>query len=243
MDLPPHPSLAPYVERVWYATDPAAEARRERRLPTGTAQLIVNLADDRLSWFDGDVRHTASGTGLTPVTARAVDIDRSEQRAVLGVSFRPGGPTAFVGEAIMDAPVIDMAELWPGSVDLRDRLIEAADPRQQLSVLAGFLRDATRDARPLHPYIAPAARSLAEGRPVAVVAEMLGTTTGTLHRRFRAAVGLAPKSYARIARLQRLLAALPVHGDHSGASVRDWASLAAAHGCTTRPTSCTTSRS
>ncbi len=217
----PHPALAPYIERIWYATDAGALHRRERRLPTGAVQLLVNLADDRLSWYDGEGRHGVSGAGLGAVMPRAVDIDIGEQRAVLGVSFRPGGAAAFVGDPSLDAPVVDLNEVWPRAADLRDRLLDAPHP---LETIEAFLLDATRNALPLHPYVAHAARVLASGRRVADVADMLGTTTGSLHRRFRGAVGLSPKQYARVARLQRLLGSLVHGGSH------DWAGLAATHG-------------
>lgn len=217
----PHRALEPYIERIWYACDAMAPERRERRLPTGTVQLLVNLADDQLSWFDEQGRHSAAGAGFAAALPRAMDIAVAEQRAVLGVSFRPGGAAAFVGDPTLDAPVVDLGAVWPRAADLRDRLLRAPDP---LETLETFLLDATRDALPLQPYVGPAARALASGRRVADVADMLGTTTGSLHRRFRGAVGLAPKQYARVARLQRLLGSL-VHGDS-----HDWSGLAATHG-------------
>ncbi|MDQ3628161.1 MAG: helix-turn-helix domain-containing protein [Actinomycetota bacterium] len=221
----PHPALAPYVERLWYVTNDTAPQRRERRLPTGTVQLLVNIAADRLSWFDGQGRHSASGAGLGAAVPRAVDIDTAEQRAVLGVSFSPGGATAFVGGPTLDTPLVDLVEVWPRAADLRDRLLGAPDA---LDVLEAFMLDAARDAQPLHPCVAPAARALATGHRVADVADMLGTTTGSLHRRFRGAVGLAPKQFARVARLQRLLGSLTRGADHDRA--QDWAQLAATHG-------------
>jgi hypothetical protein len=71
----------------------------ERILPTGAAQLIVNLKEDRTRLYETDPPHrcvSTCGTILAGVQSRYQIIDTSEQEYVAGVAFRPGGSTAFV---------------------------------------------------------------------------------------------------------------------------------------------------
>ena len=93
----PSRALAPFVELLWYVDEPMPN-RLERRLPTGGMQIVVNLAEDELRWYDGerlDVRHVASGAALSGPVARAIGIDTAEQRQSIGVAFRPGGGAPF----------------------------------------------------------------------------------------------------------------------------------------------------
>jgi transcriptional regulator GlxA family with amidase domain len=77
--------------------------------------------------------------------------------------------------------------------------------------------------------MAAAARALASGVPVAKVAADLGVLPRTLRRRFTAQIGIAPKRFARVQRLQRVVRAI------DGRSDVDWAAIAAAHGYSDQP--------
>ena len=79
------------------------------------------------------------------------------------------------------------------------------------------------DARP-DPAVVAAAGALARGSRVAEVADRLGLLTRTLRRRFTARIGLSPKRFGRVQRLQRLVRGL------DGQFRVDWAATAARHG-------------
>jgi AraC-like DNA-binding protein len=225
--------LAPYVASIGYY-ESALPAGRDRVLPGGGAGLMVNLHEDEFRTYHGpgatQVRR-APGAVLTGAEDRAVVIDTADQRRGLSVSFTAGGAAAFfalpLGE--VTGQLIGLAELWgrDGAV-LRDRLLEVADPRQQAAGLEEVL--AARLLRrspgpPAHgPAVSHAAAELRRGRRVRDVAGELGLSPRTFTRRFRDGTGLTPKRYARIQRLQRLLAAV-----EPGRPV-DWAALAARHG-------------
>ncbi len=66
--------------------------------------------------------------------------------------------------------------------------------------------------------------ALRQSVPVAAVAGRLGMQPKTLTRRFAAHVGLTPKRFARVCRLQAVLRAV------RQASSIDWCALAAQHG-------------
>ncbi len=231
---PPRRSrLAPYVSSIGYY-ESALPAGRDRVLPGGGTGLMVNLHEDELRTYHGPgatrVRR-APGAVLTGAEDHAVVIDTADQRRGLSVTFTPGGAAAFFGLPLgeVTGQLVGLAELWgrDGSV-LRDRLLELADPRRQAAELEEVL--ASRLLRSLAgppghgPAMRHAADELSRGRRVGDVAGELGLSPRTFTRRFRACTGLTPKRFARIHRLQRLLATVEPGGP------ADWAALAAAHG-------------
>jgi len=222
--LRPAAALAPFVDWFgWFESDlPPA---RETSVPTGLCALMVNLAEDELRWYDGAGRaHRRSGIGVCAARPGPVTIDTAEQRRTVCVAFRPGGAYPFLPAppGALDEPVVDLVDLWGrAAVDLRERMLAAPTPHAALLTLQAEL--AARAARPLevdHAVVAAAA-ALGRGAGVTEVSDRLGTTTGTLRRRFATQVGLTPKRYGRIRRLHRLLDGVV------GRSDVDWSRAAA----------------
>ncbi|PZF82016.1 helix-turn-helix domain-containing protein [Jiangella anatolica] len=230
----PHAALAPFVEHLWYVDEPLPPGR-DRTLPTGAAQLVVNLAADRLNWYDGPdltVPRGVGGAGVCAPLARPIGVDTADQSFTAGVVFRPGGIVAFgaVPAAELTDPVTPLDEWWGaegGSV--RERVLTAATPGERLDVLErvllGRLRAAGGPDRP-DGALAYAVAALDRGVPVHAVAATVDASESTLRRRFRAAVGLSPKQFGRVRRLQRVLRAATT----PDRPAPDWAEVAARHG-------------
>ncbi|MEV7774382.1 helix-turn-helix transcriptional regulator [Kitasatospora sp. NPDC086791] len=124
-----------------------------------------------------------------------------------GVRFRPGSAPALLGvpaHELRDRRV-DLSDLRPGAEvrRLTERIDADPDPAAALEALA--LRLAA-EAQPEDPRIRAVAAALAAGRPVAETAEAVGLGARQLHRRSLTAFGYAPKTLARILRMQRALA-------------------------------------
>jgi AraC-like DNA-binding protein len=212
---PPAPALAPFVESVWYCALPAPY-HLERALPTGSMQLLVNLhADELASYRDGRGDRVA-GAALQGVTARPAMIDTAHQRAIAGVSFRPGGAYPFFAapaSATADL-LVGLGDLWGhAGPALRERLLAAPSPAAALDALERTLL--SRVARTLEPDpgLEFAVRAFERGVAVGDVTDRLGTTRQSFARRFSERVGLTPKRYARVRRFQRLLAVPGMPGD------------------------------
>lgn len=166
----PAPALAPFVEALWYVEDDLSPGR-ERKLPSGEMQIVVNLAQDALRWYDGahlDQQRTTHGAGLCGVLAGPIGIDTAEQQRVLGVSFRPGGTLPFFLDPATELtePVIGLDALWgrAGST-LRARLLEQTSPAGMLQEMETVLEE--RVVRPLDPdpELVAAAVTLGRGVP------------------------------------------------------------------------------
>ncbi|WP_053205007.1 helix-turn-helix domain-containing protein [Jiangella muralis] len=231
----PRAELAPFVEHLWYLDEPLPPGR-DRTLPTGAAQLVVNLAADRLNWYEGPdlaVRRGVGGAGVCAPLARPIGVDTADQARTAGVVFRPGGVVAFgsVPAAALTDPVTPLDVLWGrdgGSV--RGRVLTAATPGERLDVLERVLLARLRAAGGPGPdgAVAYAVAALDRGAAVHAVAARIDASASTLQRRFRAAVGLSPKRFGRVRRLQRVLRAATV--TEPGGPAPDWAEVAARHG-------------
>ncbi|MEU2912501.1 helix-turn-helix domain-containing protein [Streptomyces massasporeus] len=225
---PSMPALAPSVAAMGYTEGRFAHSA-ELALPTGAAQLLVNLDVDALSSspLRGTGRRTRGAAVHGPFSEPAV-IDPAQQRAVLWVAFRPAGVHPFLAApvSVLRDELVDLGELWgtDGAV-LRERLLEAVaaqGPRAALRVLETALTGRVEGPSEPDPAVRLAAVLLDRGTPVGEVADRLGWTTGRLARRCTEQLGLTPKRYARIRRFQRLLSRV-----NAGHGPPDWAVLAA----------------
>lgn len=231
----PSQALAPFVDLLWYVEEPVASGF-ERRLPTGGMQIVVNLAADELHWYAGDRfdrPQAIGGAGLSGPINRPIGIDNADQRRTVGVAFRPGGAAPFFGPPadVLTQPLIELEDLWgrAGAV-LRERLMGAATPAATLALLESCLQE--QAIAPLEPdrALGAAVRALEQGCAVHHVVDRTGMSPSTLGRMFRRLVGLSPKPYARLRRLQRVLGSITRSGDSACPRRLDWAAVATEHG-------------
>src|SRR5262249_32741234 len=126
--------LAEFVEDFWLYDDYRPRHLRERILPSGTVELVINLRDDELRIYDRvrpGVCERFSGAIVSGTYDRFFVIDTAEEASLLGVHFKPGGAFPFfclpVSELI-DAHV-DLETVWGRSGrELREPLRNTTCP-------------------------------------------------------------------------------------------------------------------
>jgi AraC-like DNA-binding protein len=225
----PRPPLDSFVESIWvYRSAPRPHAL-ERVLPTGAAQLIVNLKEDQTRLYDPKVPTVCVatvGTILAGVRSRYQVLDTSEQEYVAGVAFRPGGTVPFMRVPAHELSEVDVPldALWGGrrTAALRDRLFEADSADAQLDVLEDVLREMWSPPG-LHPAVAFALTAFDRvplTSNIGAVSASIGMSAKRFIERFKTEVGLTPKRYCRLRRFQRT-----VSRAHRGRDV-DWAGVA-----------------
>lgn len=229
----PSPALADAVAAFWYQEGRDEGHAKERVLPTGTLEVVINLRDDGLRVYDRDdpERHRAFGDSLIvgPHSAFTI-IDTASQASLLGIHFRPGGAFPFL-DLPADALHNDHAPLealWGrGAEELRARLLAAPDDRGRFGVLEGALLARRATAPPRHPAVAFALAAFARVPQVGTIAATIAAT-GLPTKRFIALfsqeVGLTPKRYCRIRRFQDVLRRI------ERAEEVDWTAVAVACG-------------
>jgi AraC-like DNA-binding protein len=221
----PSPALAPFVKRVGLGE--GLMGWRELVVPTGAMTLVVNLGEGELRWYDGDDRacvHASRAAMVLGASADPVSWESAGRSAVAFVSFWPGRACPFFGVPGPAAgePLAELEALWgrDGAL-LRERMLEATTAEAMLSTMeAVLLYRAARSPVP-DPAVVAAATMLGRGATVAEAADRVGWTDRTLRRRFTEQAGLTPKRFARVRRLQRLIARIP------DGRQADWARVAA----------------
>lgn len=209
----PAPPLDAFIASIWCCESQPRPFALERVLPTGAAQLIVNLKEDRTRMYhpESGTMTACCGTVLTGVSTRYSIIDTAEQECVAGVCFRPGGTAPF-----FPIPAYDMRDagiplelVWDRgrASRLREQVLAACSPAAKLDALERAMAAALR-VRAFDPAVAYALGAFAD-RPQSVtipaVADRIGLSQKRLVERFKTTVGVPPKRYCRILRFQRAL--------------------------------------
>ncbi len=116
---------------------------------------------------------------------------------------------------------VGLDEIWGrDGRELHERLVAASSVATRFGVLEEFLLSRARFSVRRYPGVA-AAMAAIEANPSILMAEvrrLTGLTTKRMIALFRAEVGLAPKAYARVRRLQAALRRLGA-GTTSGAGI------------------------
>ena len=89
--------MAEFVECVWVCSNAPGRWRLERVLPSGRAQMVVNLKENETRSYVGERVERLPGTVVSGIGTRFEVIDTAEQETVAEVLFRPGGTMGFFG--------------------------------------------------------------------------------------------------------------------------------------------------
>lgn len=221
----PGQALDEIVEAIWDADyDDAGSARALtiKVLPTISPVLIVHYRAAMTAAHRSQYKRTANGLQTRAMT------------------LRPSGPLGVVlvrlkAEAACRVLGCDPAELTDASVELSDifgasdvslleeGLAEAGDAEARVMRMRRFLLGRVRSDR-LDPVVRQAMRTLKEDSAISMkqLASRLDIGERSLQRRFKTLTGASPKQFARVARMEKVVAARLKGGD--------WADVAYAAG-------------
>ncbi|HET9143901.1 helix-turn-helix domain-containing protein [Actinophytocola sp.] len=214
----PDPRVRPLLRRDYVRyRQPASAPQQWLSTATPTVTLILNLGP---AW-GGLPRCFAAGLAERPEI-----VDAPGQIECVDLKVTPLGAYRLLGVPMHELAnrTVDLADVLTGWTGLAERLAESPDRSATLD--AFLLHRAERGPRPA-PEVAVAVRRLTDTAgavPVGALAEEVGWSRRHLVNRFRQQVGLAPKTFARVLRFDRLYARLGAPGP-----VR-WTDLAAEHG-------------
>lgn len=185
----------------------------ERIVPTGTTEVVISLATPLLAGGDEGQRLSRIGAAMVVGShATPFTVHTGAQGALMGIHFKPGGAFPFFAEPasrFRDAR-IDLGDVWGRafSAELRERLGEQRSPIDRFAILERALL--SRMVRPLanHPAVAYALDALSRTpglTRIAAVRERTGLSARRFIELFEREVGLTPKLFARVGRLQDLV--------------------------------------
>lgn len=224
----PQPPLSDFVELFWLYEGYSQPHYKERLLPDGSMELVINLNEDQSRVYDrhNPTEYQSTRGVLVGAQSEFFVIDTAEQYSVIGVHFKPGGAFPFfklpAGELHNQHVSLDL--LWgTGARELRDRLLEAPTAEAKFRILEESL--VAHAAKPLlrHPAVGFALREFGDRRNTPSIADVTGQI-GLSSRRFidvfSDEVGLTPKLFCRVRRFQKVLRSIG-----KGQQV-DWAGVA-----------------
>lgn len=205
-------ALSPYVSNVLLYREqvPRDVSIIERVLPDGAVRLAFNLADAPSVGAHAGHQVEAIGASATPALVRI-----SGRIEGLSVTLRPGAASAVLGLPVgeLKNTAVHLDDIWRGEgTRLVERLRDAPSDETRRALLERALLGRVRDARSHERRRAIHAAQLltAQGGNLRMraVAEAVGLGERRLQQLFHEHVGLSPRVFGRLARLQALLRAL-----------------------------------
>ncbi|QLL09170.1 helix-turn-helix domain-containing protein [Mycobacterium vicinigordonae] len=209
----PRPPLADHVEYfgIWQHHTATHDSRA---LPRGAATVIIDLggqANTGLFAADGRTPLPAPAAFLIGAGVRSYVTRIGPAQSTMTIHFRPAGALAFADYAASDFEdrCVGLSELWGSAADrLHERLVLAGSASARVALLEKFLLGRLRERRT--PELAAVLRD-AEVHPsmrVSGACQSMGLSPKRFNALFRAEVGMSPKAYLRVRRLQAALRAL-----------------------------------
>jgi AraC-like DNA-binding protein len=230
----PKAPLNEFVELFWfYDGFPKRPHKKERLMPDGSVELVINLKEDEARVYDREDLEKFErlpGTLLCGPHSRFFVIDTAEQDSVMGIHFKPGGAFPFfklpAGE--LQNLHVSLEDLWGAEAGLlRERLLEAPTPQAKFQALETCLI-----AQAFKPLERHRAVGFALGLflnthtapAISDISDHIGLSSRRFIQLFNNEVGLTPKLFSRVRRFQQVLQTI-----HSSTEF-DWVGLAASCG-------------
>jgi AraC-like DNA-binding protein len=240
-EIEPSPALARVVKVFWSlrGTAPSHDegpVAADRILPDGCPEIVVNRADRFRRLLDDGSSHRQAEILLVGPLRRAIRIAPDGVVDLLGIRLRPGGLFALLGvpaHELVDVDVSLMEFAVPLVAELRAASARGSFAARVEGVERALLRQLEKRGRVARggALTGHATRLAAGGRStVEQLARTLNVNRRALERLFRVEVGLSPKLFLRIQRLQAVVGAL-----EAGPPTAGWAQLACEHGYVDQP--------
>lgn len=211
----PAPPLSEFVRFLWLYEGYTQPHAKERALPTGEMQMVINLEEDRSCIYDRedpDRCQTFSGSLVAGAHSEYLVIGTAMQSFIMGAAFKAGGAFPFLripaGE--LNNTTVSLDALWgrAAAVDLRDQLLEARTHQARFEILERALLSELRRGFDRHGAVQFALRQFVAAphmTTIASVTDQIGLSPKKFIQIFRDETGFTPKVFCRIRRFQRAL--------------------------------------
>lgn len=208
----PSPALRPFVAFFWEGQFNLEEKRSMefRVIPNGWIELIIHLGDAHCALPHGNAFSTSSDFTLIGLFTRPYSVRFDRRVNVFGIRLKP---EAF--ETVLGCPA---SEIFEGMTDLKDlagqrfieflhRLREQDDPAYRRIASEVFLSNLLVGRDAASPYLTEALRIIRQTNGRVSITDLAGRvfiSPRQLERAFKQSLGLSPKRYMRIARLNEV---------------------------------------
>ena len=208
----PKPPLSKFVDSFWFYESNNAEHQPQHILPTGTLELVINVRQDELLFYDSERRENCSrfsGAVVSGAHGHRFAPHATEEIAIIGVHFKPGGAFPFLGFPANDLADthVDLETIWGASASrLRTRLCEARTSAERFQLLQDALLNRLCHGVEQHYAVSTALEIFWKNQihpTVRETAKYLGLSQRRFIQVFSGEVGMTPKLFSRIQRFQQ----------------------------------------
>ena len=208
----PKPPLARFVDSFWSYESNNAAHQIQHILPTGTLELVINVRQDELLFYDSERRQNCSrfsGAVVSGAHGHRFAPHDTEEIAIIGVHFKPGGAFPFLGLPANDLADthVDLETIWGVSASrLRARLCDARTAAERFQLLQDALLIRLGHGVEQHYAVSTALEIFWKNQihpTVRETAKYLGLSQRRFIQIFSAEVGMTPKLFSRIQRFQQ----------------------------------------
>lgn len=214
----PNGRLSAYVEFIWCSIEYNPQSAKERVLPSGASQLIINLGSKKFRHFgSAGGRQEYTHTIVTGIHTGHIFLDPTTRISTMGVVLRPGATAALFGVPATEFKnrVISLGDLLSADMSsLRDRLIAAPTSKDRFHLLETFLCRQLDPGFRIKPAITFGVKQidLHHGAThISDIREKTGYSRRWFSKSFKEMAGITPKQYARICRFQHVLSTIREH--------------------------------
>jgi AraC-like DNA-binding protein len=208
----PRGDLARFVQFIWIARGRVPH-QRERVLPNGVIELIINLGEPHnvLEREDYSQRTVYRNCWLAGIQNRHIVIESLYGTDLIGIRFKPGGAYAFLGMPLAEVTdqviEFDLIDRALGEA-LRGRVLQAKDDAARIECIERALRERLLGELAGHPavqFVCDAIRATSGLVRIADLVERTGLSHRRLMDHFERNVGMAPKALAQVYKFQNVL--------------------------------------
>ncbi len=210
----PKPPLSHFVENIWLVEGFSADYTREKILPDGAIELIIDLGTAPKSIFTDETSETyrtVTKGWISGERTRYIVIGAAKNQSLIGIRFRPGGAYPFFGFPIseLSEAVTELDLVWGGLLDeIRNQLVAQESPEARLLWLELFLLRQAKRSLEANRLVAFAVHQLQHSPQFLAIRDLanaIGITQKHLISQFEKVVGLRPKSFARVCKFQKVV--------------------------------------
>ncbi|MBL7776103.1 MAG: AraC family transcriptional regulator [Saprospiraceae bacterium] len=224
----PCPPLDQFIEYFFLYENLYTDHLRERLLPDGHIELVIDLRESTNFWCAGaafDRLQTVRSGWLSGLHRRFITIEAAQGASMLVVRFRPGRIGAFLTmpAAEIAGQVVPLDLLWGSAFrTLRQQLLDSPEPAAKFAHIEAFFLKKWQPEKGFQPVVDFALSRLLESDTGAGIAALV-EKTGYSHKHFVALfnkhIGVSPKVFSRILKFQQAVR------DLQATREPDWAQL------------------
>ncbi|MCI0412689.1 helix-turn-helix domain-containing protein [bacterium] len=211
--VPDYP-LSQFVERLWFYEGYFPDHSKERVLPNGRMELLIELREGSKKLYDPHNRESFRSfkkSWLSGAQSGPIIIEAAQNSSMMGVSFKPGGAYPFLPFPVFELNdlVVESDLIWGRSVhSLRDRILESQNHSVKFKILEEFLLKQLHLKNKGNGIVHTAIQEIRTQNgelSIKGLSSRLGISQTHLARQFQRVVGIHPKFLSRILRFQKAL--------------------------------------